>query len=240
MASRRMVSNKVIDSAKFIKMPISSQCLYFHLIAKGDDDGVVEAFNVMRMIGATEDDLKVLMAKGFVVVLNEDLVTYITDWQEHNWIRADRKVDSRYKDLLLQIVPDIKLLEKKQTYYSKKKEMSDICQTNVSIGKDSIGKDNIDIYIGEKSQKIGEEVIIEEEKETKETIKKFIKPTVEEIREYCNERKNNIDAEYFYDFYESKGWYVGKNKMKNWKACVRTWEKDDKNNQSSKKTKRYL
>lgn len=144
MASRRMLSNKIIDSARFIKMPISSQALYFHLVAKGDDDGIVEAFNVMRMIGATEDDLKVLISKGFVIVLNEDLVSYITDWKEHNLIRADRKVDSIYKDLLLQIVPDVDLLEAKPTYYQRKKQKADICLTNDSIGKNSIGKDSIE------------------------------------------------------------------------------------------------
>lgn len=56
-------------------------------------------------------------------------------------------------------------------------------------------------------------------------INKYNKPTIEEIREYCIERNNNINPESFYDFYESKDWYVGKNKMKDWKACVRTWEK---------------
>lgn len=54
---------------------------------------------------------------------------------------------------------------------------------------------------------------------------RFIKPTLEEVKEYCLERKNGIDAEKFIDFYESKGWLVGKTKMKDWKACVRTWEK---------------
>jgi len=59
----------------------------------------------------------------------------------------------------------------------------------------------------------------------KENIKrKFIKPTPGEIQEYCNSRNNGINANAFYDFYESKDWYVGKNKMKDWKACVRTWE----------------
>lgn len=58
--------------------------------------------------------------------------------------------------------------------------------------------------------------------------KDFTKPTIEEIKEYCLERNNGINAEAFYDFYESKGWYVGKNKMKDWKACVRTWEKRNK------------
>lgn len=53
------------------------------------------------------------------------------------------------------------------------------------------------------------------------------KPTIEEIKSYCKERNNNIDAEQFYDFYESKNWMVGKNKMKDWKACIRTWERRD-------------
>lgn len=58
--------------------------------------------------------------------------------------------------------------------------------------------------------------------------KKFIKPTLEEVKEYCLERQNGIDAENFIDFYESKGWLVGKNKMKDWKACIRTWERNRK------------
>ena len=51
------------------------------------------------------------------------------------------------------------------------------------------------------------------------------KPSIEEIKQYCLERNNGIDAEQFFDFYESKNWYVGKNKMKNWQAAIRTWEK---------------
>jgi hypothetical protein len=60
------------------------------------------------------------------------------------------------------------------------------------------------------------------------------KPSVEEIKQYCLERNNGIDAEQFYDFYESKNWFVGKNKMKNWQAAVRTWEKRKKQNPTSK------
>jgi len=55
--------------------------------------------------------------------------------------------------------------------------------------------------------------------------KKFIKPTIQEIRSYCQERKNMVDSETFFNFYESKGWLIGKNLMKDWKAAVRTWEK---------------
>ena len=65
--------------------------------------------------------------------------------------------------------------------------------------------------------------------------KQFKPPTVEEVRDYCYERNNNVNAEAFVDFYESKGWMVGKNKMKDWKAAVRTWEKG--NNSRSYTTK---
>lgn len=60
------------------------------------------------------------------------------------------------------------------------------------------------------------------------SMSKFIKPSIEEIKDYCKERKNGIDANAFYDFYESKGWKVGNQSMKNWKACVRTWEQRNK------------
>lgn len=56
--------------------------------------------------------------------------------------------------------------------------------------------------------------------------KQFVTPSIEEIKEYCGERKNDVDANRFFNFYESKGWMVGKSKMKDWKAAVRTWEKD--------------
>ena len=64
---------------------------------------------------------------------------------------------------------------------------------------------------------------------------KFVKPTIKEIQEYCNERKNNIDAENFFAFYEARGWMIGKNKMKNWKMCMITWEKNNKTNTSMSK-----
>lgn len=65
--------------------------------------------------------------------------------------------------------------------------------------------------------------------EKKETQKRFIPPTIDEVIFYCNERRNNVDPQKWFDFYSSKGWMIGKNKMKDWKAGVRTWE----NNQST-------
>ena len=57
---------------------------------------------------------------------------------------------------------------------------------------------------------------------------RFVKPTLEEVRAYCVERRNNVDPEMWYDFYESKGWWVGSNHMKDWKAAVRTWERNNR------------
>ena len=66
---------------------------------------------------------------------------------------------------------------------------------------------------------------IEEGKKEKKEISIFIEPTYNEILEYCTQRKNGIDVNKFLNFYASKGWMVGKNKMKDWKACIRSWEK---------------
>ena len=65
--------------------------------------------------------------------------------------------------------------------------------------------------------------------------KRFEKPTLSEIKEYCIERNNNVDAQHFYDYYESNGWKVGKNSMKNWQAAVRTWERSEYRKPNSKK-----
>ena len=72
-------------------MPLTAHALYFHLALHADDDGVVESFPVMRTTGAAQDDLKILLAKKFIHQLNDDLVVFVTDWREHNFIRADRK-----------------------------------------------------------------------------------------------------------------------------------------------------
>ena len=67
----------------------------------------------------------------------------------------------------------------------------------------------------------------------------FVKPTIIDINEYCKERKNNVDADTFFNFYESKDWLIGKNKMKSWKACVRTWEKSSRNNNTNDRTRSH-
>ena len=100
MAERRMLSIKITSSARFLRMSHASQALYMHLVMNADDDGVVEAFSVMRLAAANEENLQELADRKFIRLLNEDLVAHILDWDENNKIRSDRKRDSIYKDLL--------------------------------------------------------------------------------------------------------------------------------------------
>ena len=138
MPNRRMFSRKICRSAKFLKMPGESQRLYFHLGLDTDDDGVVEAYSVMQAAGISEEFFNILVEKGYVIVLNDDLVSYMTDWREHNVIRADRKVDSIYKELLLEKVPGIKLVEPRKRASSRRKKLSEEDgQTNDSPSPDN-------------------------------------------------------------------------------------------------------
>ena len=98
-----MFAKSVINSARFLTMPPSSRLLYYDLGMAADDDGVVEAFTVMRTTGAADDDLRVLVSKGFVSLLNDELVAYITDWSTNNQIRKDRYQPSIYKNLLVKL-----------------------------------------------------------------------------------------------------------------------------------------
>ena len=93
------------------------------------------------------------------------------------------------------------------------------------------GVQTVDIY----KYKQNKTKLKEKEKNNKKE-KNFKKPTIKEIEDYCKERNNNIDPNHFYDFYESKNWYVGKNKMKDWKACVRTWERNSFSNKGKEKS----
>ena len=108
-----MVNSLGLAEAGFLQMPLTAHALYFHLALHADDDGVVESFPVMRTTGAAQDDLRILLAKKFIHQLNDDLVVFVTDWREHNFIRADRKTDSVYKDLLLQVVPEADVIQPK-------------------------------------------------------------------------------------------------------------------------------
>ena len=196
MAERRMLSKKIFQSRKFLMMPFEAQALYTHLILSSDDDGIVEAFPIVRMIGAKEDSLGLLVVKKFILPLNEDMVYFITDFEEQNKIRADRVQPSRYRDLLLEKT-DMVISGKRVT--SSKNiidgQMTDNCLTHVNqvSAQYSIGKDSIGEY------RIGKNNKVDEVDDVELSIPNKKKPLSQILKESAikiNDRQSQILIEY--------------------------------------------
>ena len=136
MAERRMMSKSIIKSDTFLDMPATTQNLYFHMLLDADDDGFINApKSIMRMIGAKDDDMKVLAAKQFVIPFESGVVV-IKDWKIHNYIQNDRYKPSTLPER------DLLNIQKDKTYTLKNdvSRMDTECIQTVSIGKDRLGK----------------------------------------------------------------------------------------------------
>ena len=93
-----MFTNTIIDSDLFLEMPLSTQALYFHLGMRADDEGFIGSpKKIIRAVSCTEDDLKLLIAKGFAISFENGIIV-ITHWNLHNTIRKDRKKDTFFQD----------------------------------------------------------------------------------------------------------------------------------------------
>ncbi|MCB6407397.1 DnaD domain-containing protein [Streptococcus gordonii] len=188
MAQRRMISKEVIQSQRFLTLPLEAQALYFHLIAASDDDGVVDAFPIVRMVGAREDNLGLLIVKKFVLPLNNEMIYFITDFSKQNKIRQDRIQPSIYRDLLLEktdLVRDGKRLVDKNEIFdgqvsdnclTSDGQMADVCQTSdgqvsaqYSIGKYSIGEYSLEQLSTEN------ESVVDDKKPKQKSLSKIIK-----------------------------------------------------------------
>lgn len=213
MANRRMFAKTIIDSDAFLDMPPSSQVLYFHLAMRADDDGFINnPKTIMRMVGAKDDDIKLLIAKRFIIPFDSGVVV-IKHWRIHNYIQKDRYTETKYIDEKNQLI-----LNEKNGYSLKQISLLDdendnvyILDTQVRKGKDrlELGKDRLEL------------------ERVKNKATRFITPTIDEIKTFLNDQEYDTDTDRyavrFYNFYESKGWKVGKEKMKDWKAAIRGW-----------------
>jgi hypothetical protein len=196
-----MFAKTIVLSDAFLDMPLSARCLYFTLGMFADDDGFVNSpKGIMRQCGASEDDIKILMSKKFLLAFESGVIV-IKHWRINNYLRNDRYQETKY------------LEEKSELSYDENGAYTfGIPNSGIpSIGKDSIGK--YSIY---KEKEISKDISKK---------KNFIPPSVEEVKEYLLSVGSKVDAEAFVAFYESKDWMIGKNKMKNWKSAIVTWEK---------------
>lgn len=136
MAQRRMFSKKITDTDLFLEMPLSSQALYFHLNMHADDDGfVANAKTIKRMTGASEDDLKILLAKQFIFSFESGVVV-IKDWKIHNYIRKDTYNSTIYGDEKKELVEDA------NGAYTRRGRVVDEPSPQDRLGKDRLGKDS--------------------------------------------------------------------------------------------------
>lgn len=214
-----MFALDVIDTDRFCEMPVSARLLYYELGMRGDDEGFVQnPKRIMLTTGTTMDDLKVLAAKGYVILFDSGVLV-ITHWQKNNFIQNDRFHETTCLAEKAQI----------QTTDSKKyvllpagNGLDTGCIQPVSNMEAQIRLDKTRV----------------EKKTRTPSSRRFTPPTVEEVTAYCHERGNNVDAQRLVDFYEASGWMRGKSPIRDWKACVRTWERNANNDRNGVKDTR--
>ena len=226
MANKRMINASIVETDLFVDMPLSAQCLYFHLNVNADDDGFVGSpKRIQRSIGASDDDLKLLIAKGFVIAFKSGVIV-ITHWKMHNTIKKDRYTETIYTDELNQLGSSenkayMLIGDNVETIWNQNGTKPDPkCLQNGTTDKNRLDKNRL------------------EESENIRKSNRFAPPSVDDVRSYCLERGNNIDPDKFVDYYTGNGWMVGRNKMKDWRATVRSWERNDFNS-GKKEQKKY-
>lgn len=204
MAQRRMFSLKIVDTDNFLDMSPTAQLLYFHLAMRADDDGFVSSpKKISRMVTQGDDDMRVLIAKEFIIPFKSGVIV-IKHWKENNYIQSDRKHNTIYSEEMALLSEDLNGVYKMDTESTQDVSKMD---TEVRLGKVRLGK----------------------VMNTGTKVPMFIKPTFEELNQYCLQTGLVIDPNQFLDYYTANGWLVGKNKMKDWKATIRNWSRKDFN-----------
>ena len=161
---------------------------------------------------ATTADLEMLLERKYLYQFDDGVIV-IKHWRMANALRKDRYTKTTFQEDLAKLS-----LDENGAYTMSDK---DGCRLVANcLPQDKLSKD-----------KLNKKEIYKEK-----PIRNQIPPTLEMVKEYCLARGNSVDAEKFYDFYESKGWFVGKDKMKDWQASVRTWERSDKSVTAKSKT----
>ncbi len=219
MAERRMFSKRITSSDTFVDMPLSTQALYFHLSMSADDDGFVNnPRQIQRAVGATVDDLRLLASKGFIIAFDSGVIV-VTHWKINNYIAKDRYHETIHQaEYSLLVKNDNGQYEQSDNGITESVSVlytdcvQDVHEMDTQYRLDKTRIDKVSVGKGSARGKPG----------------KFTPPSLDDVRAYCDERRNNVDPERFCNFYASKGWLVGKSPMKDWKAAVRNWEKDNR------------
>lgn len=218
MAVRRMFSREICETDAFLDLPATAQRLYFFLGLQADDEGFLQNANsVIRLVGSSRDDMNVLTAKRFVIPFDSGVVV-IRHWRQHNYVPKDRFHSTRCleeKKLLSIDSTNTYELSSSPVYMLDTGciQVVDNPYTEGREGEGRLDKDNSSVVANAPPAKK----------------KRFMPPTIDDVAAYCKERQNGIDPQQFVDHYAASGWMRGKTPIKDWKACMRTWERNRAN-----------
>jgi len=213
MAERRMFAKTIVLSDAFLDLPLGSRCLYFTLGMMADDDGFVNSPKaVMRQCGASEDDLKILISKRFVLAFPSGVVV-VKHWKINNYIQKDRYTGTKYQDEKQLIMTDengaytecIQNVSKMDTQY---------VYTQVRLGKDRL----VEVSQVNKADGVG---------------KPYEIPTEEQVTEYCNSKHYTFDIQRFIAWGERNEWCVNGKRINSWQAMCDAWQRRERNTETN-------
>lgn len=213
-------SPDVTLSYAFKSMTPVQQLTYHDLGNFADDDGFVDNPTVaMMMNGADGADLSELTSRGYLVAF-EDGVVLINHWKVSNSIRKDRYRPSLYHARLagMNMEPGLPYRPDLFTEVGHLPAVTTNCQPD-----DNQMATNCQPLVTPKTRQVQDKYKTEKEKVKRKSRPRFVPPTPGEVRAYCADKGYSVDADAFVDFYESKGWVVGRSPMRSWQAACRTW-----------------
>ena len=216
MARRRMFSLDVVDTDVFLDMPMSTQTLYFHLGMRADDEGFVRSpKTAVRTIGASEDDLRLLIAKGYVIPFDTGVVA-IRHWKQNNQICPSRITPTLCREEKSRLMED----DATKCY-----ELLTVVQQNAAplhtngiqhgskmlpqyrIDKNRLEEDSI--YSADAAEPAGKNNSL---------------PSLEEVKDYFRQAGLTASPEDFCNYYQSVGWKIGRADIVDWRAAARRWK----------------
>ena len=151
MAERRMFAKTIVLSDAFLDMPMSARCLYFTLGMLADDDGFINApRSIMRQCGASDDDLKLLLTKKFVLAFESGVIV-IKHWRMNNYLQKDRYTETKYKD-----EKALLFLDENNAYTRNETMYTQSMYTQDRLGKNRLGKDSTEGGVGENAGSVSD------------------------------------------------------------------------------------
>lgn len=210
MAERRMFTEKVVESDAFLDLPFSAQCLYFHLNMNADDDGFLNSpGKIIRIAGASQEDLKLLIEKRFILYFGNNIIA-IKHWRMHNSIRKDRYKPTQYQKQFSM------LSIKDDGSYTERQPNGNQAATNGDhrLGEDRLGEGRLgEGRLGEES---GTDTDIP------------ATPSLSAITEFVKISDLSVNPNRFFAYYNERDWKTPKGNPIDWAAKILEWDYEEK------------